>query len=111
LVLYEALSEKTFGNRYSFHSVSSREVLLVCEEMNLLGGTMFALDGCKLPSNASKEWSGTIAELRRKKARIETKMAQLLEEQAQADQGQDDLPAPGASSASRHTSGPKYLYP
>src|SRR5659263_643588 len=27
-----------------------RDVLLVCEEMNLLGGTMFALDGCKLPS-------------------------------------------------------------
>ena len=26
-----------------------RDVLLVCEEMNLLGGTMFALDGCKLP--------------------------------------------------------------
>ncbi len=32
-----------------------RDVLLVCEEMNLLGGTMFALDGCKLPSNASKD--------------------------------------------------------
>jgi transposase len=32
-----------------------RDVLLVCEEMNLLGGTMFALDGCKLPSNASTE--------------------------------------------------------
>jgi hypothetical protein len=37
-----------------------RDVLLVCEEMNLLGGTMFALDGCKLPSNASKELSGTM---------------------------------------------------
>ena len=48
-----------------------RDVLLVCEEMNLLGGTMFALDGCKLPSNASKEWSGTVAELRKKKAKIE----------------------------------------
>ena len=40
-----------------------RDVLLVCEEMNLLGGTMFALDGCKLPANASKEWSGTLGEL------------------------------------------------
>ena len=28
-----------------------RDVLLVCEEVNLLGGTRFALDGCKLPSN------------------------------------------------------------
>lgn len=35
-----------------------RDVLLVCEEERLLGGTFFALDGCKLASNASKEWSG-----------------------------------------------------
>jgi transposase len=60
-----------------------RDVLLVCEEMNLLGGTMFALDGCKLPSNASKEWSGTLAE------------------QVQADQGPDDLPGPKASGTTR----------
>jgi hypothetical protein len=33
-----------------------RDVLLVCEEMKLLGGTVFALDGCKLSSNASKQW-------------------------------------------------------
>jgi hypothetical protein len=46
---------------------------LVCEEEELLGGTLFALDGCKLPSNASKEWSGTISDLRRKKERIEEK--------------------------------------
>ena len=72
-----------------------RDVLLVCEEMNLLGGTMFALDGCKLPFNASKEWSGTLAELRKKKEKIETKVAQLLEEQVQADRGQGDLPGPG----------------
>lgn len=78
-----------------------RDVLLVCEEMNLLGGTMFALDGCKLPSNASKEWSGTIAELRKKKEKIETKVAQLLEEQMQTDRGQDDPPGPRAAGASR----------
>ena len=34
------------------------EVLMVCEEEGLLGGTHFSLDGVKLPSNASKEWSG-----------------------------------------------------
>ena len=78
-----------------------RDVLLVCEEMNLLGGTMFALEGCKLPSNASKEWSGTIAELRKKKEKIETKVAQLLAEQMQTDQRQDDPPGPRASGASR----------
>ena len=78
-----------------------RDVLLVCEEMNLLGGTMFALDGCKLPSNASKEWSGTIGELRKKKEKIETKVAQFLEEQMQTDQRQDDPPGPKASGVSR----------
>jgi len=78
-----------------------RDVLLVCEEMNLLGGTMFALDGCKLPSNASKELSGTIGELRKKKEKIETKVAQLLAEQMQTDRGQDDPPGPRASDASR----------
>ena len=69
-----------------------RDVLLVCEEMNLLGGTMFALDGCKLPSNASKELSGTITELRKKKEKIETKVARLLTEQIRADRGPDEPP-------------------
>ncbi len=78
-----------------------RDVLLVCEEMNLLGGTMFALDGCKLPSNASKEWSGTIAELRKKKEKIEAQVAQLLAEQIQTDRGPDEPPGPRASGANR----------
>jgi hypothetical protein len=38
------------------------DVLLVCEEQQVLGGTTFALDGLKLSSNASKAWSGTIEE-------------------------------------------------
>jgi transposase len=78
-----------------------RDVLLVCEDMNLLGGTMFALDGCKLPSNASKEWSGTFPELHKKKQKIEAKVAQLLEEQMQTDRGQDEPPGPRASGPSR----------
>ena len=34
---------------------------------------MFALDGFKLPSNASGEWSSPLAESEKKKAKIETK--------------------------------------
>lgn len=67
-----------------------RDVLLVCEEEGLLGGTFFALDGCKLPSNASKEWSGTISDLTRKKERIEKKVKQLVEEQVAVDRGDDE---------------------
>src|SRR5262249_17245021 len=62
-----------------------RDILLVCEEQGLLGGTHFALDGLKLPSNAAKEWSGTVADLRQKQAKLEEKVQQLLEEHARAD--------------------------
>jgi transposase len=78
-----------------------RDVLLVCEEMNLLGGTMFALDGCKLPSNASKEWSGTVPELHKKKQKIEAKVAHLLEEQLKADQREEDSSGPKGSGPNR----------
>jgi hypothetical protein len=30
-------------------------------------GELFAIDGCKLPSNAAKEWPGMIEELGKKK--------------------------------------------
>jgi transposase len=37
------------------------EVLMVCESQGLIGRDMFAIDGCKMPSDASREWSGTMA--------------------------------------------------
>ena len=43
------------------------EILMVCQEMTLIGGEFFAIDGCKLPSNASKESSGTFEDLKKKK--------------------------------------------
>ncbi len=57
-----------------------RDILLVCEELKLLGGTSFALDGLKLSSNASKHWSGTHAELKRKKEKLEEKIGKLMKE-------------------------------
>jgi len=67
-----------------------RDVLLACEEMNLLGSTVFSLDGCKLPSNASKEWSGTLQTLRKKQQKLEEKVKELMERQIEADQTQDN---------------------
>ena len=46
------------------------EVLMVCSEMGLIKGKMFAIDGCRLPSNVSKEWSGTMEELKEKYDKI-----------------------------------------
>jgi len=40
-----------------------RHSLLGCDAAGLIGREMFALDGVKLPANASKEWSGTKTDL------------------------------------------------
>jgi len=55
----------------------------------LVGGNVFALDGCKLPSNASKEWSGKISDLVRKKEKMEKRVTELLERQVEADKKDD----------------------
>jgi len=73
-----------------------RDVLLVCEEEGLLGGTFFALDGLKLSSNASMQWSGTHSKLQRKKERLEGKVKQLLQEHEREDKGDDDPPGAGS---------------
>ncbi|MGI9568778.1 MAG: IS1182 family transposase [Desulfobulbia bacterium] len=69
-----------------------RDVLLVCDEQKLLGGTFFALDGCKLPSSASKEWSGKISDLKKKKAKIEQRVQRLLNEQIESDNSKINEP-------------------
>ena len=73
-----------------------RDVLMVCEEEGLLGGSFFALDGLKLPSNASKEWSGKLSKLQRKKEKLEGKVKRLLEEHERDDRGDDDPSGPGS---------------
>jgi transposase len=54
------------------------DILLICAEQDWLGGSHFALDGVKLPSNAAKEWSGTVADLQRKKEKWEAKLQRVL---------------------------------
>jgi len=62
------------------------DILTVCDELDLLGGTHFSLDGVKLSANVSKEWSGTIAELKHKRDKLQEKLKRVMEEHAQADQ-------------------------
>lgn len=61
------------------------KVLLICEELDLLGGTHLSLDGLKLPSNASKEHSGTFKELKKKRAKLKGKLKGLIREHRQLD--------------------------
>ena len=68
------------------------QVLLTCDRLGLIGRTMFAIDGVKLPANASKERSGTHAELAHRAARLDKAAAKILAlHQAQDEHGGLDL--------------------
>jgi transposase len=62
-----------------------RDVLLICDKLGLIGKEMFAVDGCKLSSNASKEWSGTKGELKGKQQKMERAVRYLVEKHRQMD--------------------------
>jgi transposase len=100
-VIFMALSANTephFTTVADFISVSSEEivdlcleVLMICDEMGLIGKEMFAVDGCKLPSNASKEWSGTKQELQKKKEKMEKAIRQIMRRHREMDLSETNL--------------------
>lgn len=65
------------------------QILLICEEEGLLGGTHFSIDGLKLQSNASKEWSGKFEELKVKKDKLEKKLKEVIQEHKEEDKKED----------------------
>jgi transposase len=68
------------------------DVLLLCDELGLIGREMFAIDGCKLPSNASKEWSGTKAELQKKQTKMREAVTRMRERHQQRDAAEAPRP-------------------
>lgn len=61
------------------------EVILICDRQGLIGREMFAIDGVKLPTNASKAKSGTHAELAHQADKIEERVKQMLKEHRKRD--------------------------
>ena len=94
-ILFKALSCDTVPHYTTIASfVSSRsdeiealfeQVLLVCDEQGLLGNELFAIDGCKMSSNASKEWSGTFKELEQKRTKIKRQIRHHITEHRKLD--------------------------
>ncbi|YAA00023.1 transposase [Microbulbifer sp. EKSA008] len=94
-ILFKALSCDTVPHFTSIASfVSSypdaiesvfEQVLLVCDQQGLLGNEPFAIDGCKMPSNASKEHSGTFKELEQRQEKIRKKIKHCLKEHKRLD--------------------------
>lgn len=67
-----------------------RQILMICSELDLIGGERMAIDGCKVSSNASKEWSGTKEQLRKKQEKLEAVIRDMVkrhQEKDKADEG------------------------
>jgi len=62
------------------------QVLYLCDRQGLIGREMFAIDGVKLPSNASKQKSGTRADFEHQATKLETAARIMLERHREEDQ-------------------------
>jgi transposase len=62
------------------------QIFYICDKQGLIGREMFAIDGVKLPSNASKARSGTRADFERQAAKLEAAAKVMLERHREADQ-------------------------
>jgi hypothetical protein len=61
------------------------QVLHLCQREGLIGGAMFAIDGVKLPSNASKAKSGTRQDDLRHLSKMELAAQRMIERQRKQD--------------------------
>ncbi len=94
-IIFKALScdsEPHFTTIAAFVSQHQKEitalfeqVLLVCYQQGLLGNELFAIDGCKMSSNASKEWSGTFKELQHKRDKLKNQIRFYLNQHREMD--------------------------
>lgn len=97
-IIFKALSCDTvphFTTIAGFVSNRSEEIealferiLLICDEQGLLGKELFAIDGCKMPSNAAKEWSGTFKELKQKRDKIKRQIRHHIDEHKKLDRNE-----------------------
>lgn len=62
------------------------KVLHLCDRQGLIGREMFAIDGVKLPSNASKGKSGTRADMIKQASKLEQAAQQILTRHRENDQ-------------------------
>lgn len=101
-ILFKALSCDTVPHYTTIaHFVTNRskaiaalfdKILLICHEEGLLGNELFAIDGCKISSDASKEWSGTFKKLQEKRDKIKRQINYQLEKH----QAQDKCETPSS---------------
>ena len=67
-----------------------RDVLLICDQMRLISKNMFAMDGCRISSNAAKEWSGKKQDFRRRKKKMEKEVRRLFKRHKELDENEEE---------------------
>ena len=75
------------------------QVLFICDQQGLIGREMFAIDGVKLPGNASKAKSGTRTEFIARAAKLEAQARKMVARHREEDTKVE--PAPDAKAAKR----------
>jgi transposase len=89
------------------------QVLMICARQGLIGREMFAIDGVKLPSSASKAKSGTRADFLRQAAKMEQAVGKLIARHREQDArdehrgaGQRETQTPHRETAARGEADP-----
>jgi len=78
------------GNNQEFEEVFVM-ILAYCNELKLIGGETFAIDGCRLPSNASMAWTGKQEDLEKRLAMYQRMAEKHLEKHKRKDErGESD---------------------
>jgi hypothetical protein len=62
---------------------------MICCKSGLVGKEHFAIDGCKLPSDASRQWSGTHIDLKRKSDKLRNSAKKIIDHHLSSDSNKD----------------------
>jgi len=81
---YTTIASFVSGHTQAIESLFE-QILFTCDEQGLLGHELFAIDGCKMSSNASKEVSGTFKELEQKRDKIKKLIKHHIKEHKKLD--------------------------
>jgi len=84
----------TLANFVSSHSELMKDlfhrILLVCDKSNLIGKEHFAIDGCKIACDASRQWSGKHHELEKKSDKLKKAANRIIERHKDSDSDKND---------------------
>jgi len=69
-----------------------QRILLICDESGLIGRDHFAIDGCKISSDASKQWSGKHGELGKKSEKMKAAALTIVARHRDTDSQKSVLP-------------------